>query len=64
MRIIVYRELKPRKGIPYTRTHVRRLEAVGRFPRSFRLGANTKVWDEDEIDRHLDALRAARDAAE
>jgi predicted DNA-binding transcriptional regulator AlpA len=64
MRVLIYRELKSRKGIPYTRVHLRRLMAADKFPKCFNLGENTIVWDEEEIDRHLaDQQTAARTEA-
>ncbi len=32
MRIITFKELKTLKGIPFSREHIRRLEADGKFP--------------------------------
>jgi prophage regulatory protein len=63
MRVILYRELKSRKGIPYSRVHLRRLEAADKFPKSFKLGENTIAWDEDDIDQHLAAQKAAARSA-
>ena len=31
-KILTYSQLKPEKGIPYCREHIRRLEDAGRFP--------------------------------
>ena len=33
MRLLIFRELKTVKGIPYSRQHVYRLVKLGRFPR-------------------------------
>ena len=51
------------KGIPWSRIHVDRLEKAGKFPRRVQLGGNTVAWVEDEIDAHLAAKVAERDAA-
>jgi prophage regulatory protein len=60
-RFIAWPELKPR--VPYTRQHLGRLEAAGRFPRRVRLGANGRVaWLESEIEAWIKARIAERDA--
>ena len=43
MRIITFKDFKAQKGIPFSREHLRRLEAGGRFPKRVRLprGATT-----------------------
>jgi prophage regulatory protein len=50
------------KGIPWTRMHLDRLERAGSFPKRVHLGSNTVGWVEDEIDAHVAAKVAARDA--
>ena len=50
IRFIRYNQLKPEKGIPFSRVHIDRLEKMGRFPRRIRLGTNTVAWREDEVD--------------
>ena len=37
MRIITFKELKATKGIPFSREHLRRLEADDKFPKRVRL---------------------------
>lgn len=39
--------------IPYSREHLRRLEAKGKFPRRVRIGANRVAWVRQEIDDWL-----------
>ncbi len=39
--------------IPYSREHLRRLEAKGKFPRRIRIGANRVAWVRQEIDDWL-----------
>jgi len=58
-RLLTFADLKER-GIPWTRMHVGRLEAAGRFPQHIDLGANSIAWFEDEIDDFLEAKAAAR----
>ena len=55
-------------GITYSDVHLRRLEETETFPRRFKLNPGSGPqgavgWDAGEIDRHLDSLIAARDAA-
>jgi prophage regulatory protein len=63
MRIITFKDLKPLKGIPFSREHLRRLEALGKFPKRVRLteGGDYYGYVEKEIDEHLAARAAARD---
>lgn len=62
MRLITFKELKPLKGIPFSREHLRRLEAVGKFPKRVRLaeGGDYYGYMEKEIDEYIAARAAAR----
>ena len=62
MKVLSFRELKPAKGIPYSRVHLRRLEADGNFPGRVQLGGNAVAWIESEIDAWLEERAADRDA--
>jgi predicted DNA-binding transcriptional regulator AlpA len=62
-RLIGYRELRDR-GIMWSRTHISRLESLGKFPRRVRLGAATSVWVEAEIDAFMATAFAGRDASQ
>ena len=62
MRILKFDELKSRKGIPYSRVHIGRLEAQGNFPSRVRLGPGRVGWVETEIDSWLVERVARRDA--
>jgi predicted DNA-binding transcriptional regulator AlpA len=66
VRLITYKELKPLKGIPFSREHLRRLEADGKFPKRVRLaeGGDYYGYVEKEIDEYLAARAAARDGVE
>jgi prophage regulatory protein len=66
MRLITYKELKPLKGIPFSREHLRRLEADGKFPKRVRLaeGGDYYGYVETEIDNYLASRAAAREGAE
>ena len=50
MRFLRFPQLKPEKGIPYTREHLLRLEKVGKFPRRVQISDRAVGWVEDEID--------------
>ena len=62
MRLITFKELKPMKGIPFSREHLRRLEAASKFPKRVRLaeGGDSYGYIEKEIDEYLAARAAAR----
>jgi predicted DNA-binding transcriptional regulator AlpA len=63
-RILTFRELKPRKGWPYSRQHTHRLIRAGRFPRPRKLpgGGLFNIWDEDVIDAFLASITDADDS--
>ena len=60
IRFLRYAELRPMKGIPFSKVHIDRLEKAGRFPRRVRLGPNTVAWREDELDDWSAARSNAR----
>jgi prophage regulatory protein len=60
-RLLDYQALLER-GIPWTRIHIARLEAAGKFPLHINLGENSVAWFEDEIDDFLERKAAERDA--
>lgn len=63
MRLVMFDELLPRKGIGYSREHLARLEKAGRFPRRVKIGAGKYGrigWIEAELDDFLTAKAAAR----
>ena len=62
MAYLRYRELKPKKGIPFCRQHIGRLQKVGKFPLSVSLGPNTEVFIGEEIDQWTADRIAERDA--
>lgn len=59
MKFLTYKQLHDDLGLPWSRVHLRRLEAAGKFPRRVRLGYRTVAWNADEIDEWAEA-RAAR----
>jgi prophage regulatory protein len=60
VRLLSYDELRPQKGIPYSKVHLWRLEREGKFPRRVQLGENRHGWLESEIDDWLLERMAAR----
>jgi prophage regulatory protein len=62
MTYLRFRELKPVKGIPFTRQHIKRLQKDGKFPLAVAFGPNTKVFVAEEIDQWKADRLAERDA--
>jgi prophage regulatory protein len=59
-RLIRRDELKRR--VPYSLTHVWRLEQRGEFPKRIVIGENRVAWDEAEVDAWVEArIRAGKD---
>jgi prophage regulatory protein len=44
-----------RKGISFSRPHIKRLEAAGQFPKRIRLSCNSIGWVESEVEAFLKA---------
>jgi len=62
MKLLSIDDLKPLKGIPYSKPHLWRLIRAGKFVRPIRLGENRIAFSEQEIDAWLDSKIAERDA--
>lgn len=62
MRMLSLSELKDMKGIKFSRQHLHRLIANGKFPKPVKLGENTNAWPESEIDQYLKDRITARDS--
>jgi prophage regulatory protein len=60
MRLLTFAELKPKKGIPYCRDHLRRLVKAHQFPQPIDIGPRRIAWFEGEVDEHLETLAARR----
>lgn len=58
MKIIAWKQLKEMQ--PYSRQHLARLEAQGRFPQRIRLGQNRVGWVLEEVQEHLQRLADKR----
>lgn len=61
MKILSYDDLKPQKGIGYSKAQLWRLERAGAFPKRIRLGGNRLAWVDSEIDDWLKSRIADRD---
>jgi prophage regulatory protein len=55
-------DLKPLKGISYSKAHLFRLIRAGKFPKPIRLGENRIAFPEHEIDAWVESKVAERDA--
>jgi prophage regulatory protein len=62
MRILTFEELKARKGIPHSKSTLRRLEAAGLFPKRVPISPGRHGWIEEELDDHQARLIELRDA--
>lgn len=60
-RIIIYQDLKPKKGIDLSKTQLWRLERAGKFPKRVQLSPGRHGWVEAEIDALIAERIAARD---
>jgi prophage regulatory protein len=52
VRILAFAELKGR-GVRFSRQHIGRLEAAGKFPQRIQLGAASVGWLESEVDEWI-----------
>jgi predicted DNA-binding transcriptional regulator AlpA len=62
MKLIDFEQLKPEKGIPYSRDHLRRRCKSGTFPMPIKLSDRRIAWIEAEVDAFV-ADQAAERAA-
>jgi prophage regulatory protein len=60
LKFITYAQLKPVKGIGYTRRHLRDLVRDGKFPKPVELSEARIAWVEEEIDQWQAAKAAQR----
>jgi prophage regulatory protein len=61
-RLIDFKQLRPEKGIPYTRDHLRRKADSGEFPQPIAISPRRIAWVESEVDEWIAAKIAARGA--
>jgi predicted DNA-binding transcriptional regulator AlpA len=65
MKFLVYNQLRPEKGVPYSDRQLKRLEAKGMFPKRVPLaGGSLKGWPEILIDEHIEKLAEMSRAAQ
>ena len=60
MKLLSYHELRPLKGIPYSKVHIWRLEREGKFPKRVPLGESRHGWVDTEIDEWITKRMASR----
>jgi hypothetical protein len=61
-RVLVRKELKARKGIPWSRQHLKRKVDAGEFPPPWSPpGSSLNFWFEDVIDTYLEASATGGD---
>jgi prophage regulatory protein len=63
MRMLAFDDLKPEKGIPFSRYWIRQLIAAGKFPKPIFLGGRKVAFLESEIDAWIRERAAERDSA-
>jgi len=66
LRLLSFKDLKAAKGIPYSRSEIRRKEHAGKFPLHVTLGDGKGAciaWVESEIDDFIRAHMAVRPPA-
>jgi prophage regulatory protein len=61
MRLLNYSDLRPTKGISYTRRHLKRKCDEGTFPVPIEVSEHRIAWIEEEIDGWLESRKAQRD---
>jgi prophage regulatory protein len=64
MKLLSYDDLKPAKGIGYSKVQLWRLEKREEFPKRVPLGRGRHAWAENEIDAWIAERIRARDDAE
>lgn len=63
-RLLTYADLKPRKGIPFSRKHINELVKLKKFPAPGKVGLKTNAWDEDVIDKYIADCVPSSEAAD
>jgi predicted DNA-binding transcriptional regulator AlpA len=59
MNILSHHDLREKKGIPWSREHVRRMVKSGQFPRPFKMTPKGRnFWSEDDIDAWLELRKS------
>lgn len=63
-RLIGYDQLAPEYGVRFSRVHLRRLEAEGKFPRRVKVSSKRVAWRADLIEEFLANLTRCTTTAE
>ena len=66
MKVLLFRDLRPEKGIAFSRQHVFRKVRAGTFPKPIKLGEGeraTNAWLESEVDAWVAERAKARGSA-
>lgn len=63
MKLLMFRELRDRYNVPFTRVHLRRLIAAGEFPAPLLLGARRVAWRDTDIEAWLESRQSKGYAA-
>ena len=61
MKILTFDDLKPVKGIAYSKLNLWRMEKRGEFPKRITLGRGRYGWPDHEIDAWIEERIRARD---
>jgi hypothetical protein len=64
LKLLPFDQLRPQKGIPYCRDHLRRKIRAGEFPKPVALSDRRIAWIEAEVDDWLVARAAEREPSE
>jgi prophage regulatory protein len=62
MKVLTYDDLKPQKGISYSKVQIWRLEKKNKFPKRIQLGPSRHGWLDSEIDQWIMDRAAERDS--
>ena len=60
MKLLSFDDLKALKGVPYSRNHVMRLCAEGKFPKPINIGPKRIAFLESEVDEWIGNKVATR----
>ena len=61
VKLLDFKDLRPAKGINYSRDHLRRKCRAGEFPKPVRISEHRISWLESEVDTWLVSKKRARD---
>lgn len=61
-RLLSYDDLRNKKGIAFSRAHIYRMVAAGKFPKPVTIGEARIAWLDEEVEAWIDGRIAERDA--